>query len=53
MLHALGIIPVDQPSKSKPRVTRGHYDANYNNFQTKLYEQVRRMPLARTLAVIR
>jgi ubiquinone/menaquinone biosynthesis C-methylase UbiE len=42
MLHALGIIPVDQSSKSKPRVTRGQYDANYNNFQTKLYEQVRR-----------
>jgi len=42
MLHALGISPVDQSSQSKPRVTRGHYDANYNNFQTKLYEQLRR-----------
>jgi 2-polyprenyl-3-methyl-5-hydroxy-6-metoxy-1,4-benzoquinol methylase len=42
MLHAPGVKPLDQSPKSKPRVTRGHYDVNYNNFQTKLYEQVRR-----------
>lgn len=42
MLHALGINPVNQSSKSTPRVGRGHYDSNYNNFQTKLYEQIRR-----------
>jgi 2-polyprenyl-3-methyl-5-hydroxy-6-metoxy-1,4-benzoquinol methylase len=42
MMDALGVNPVGQSSKSKLRVTRGHYDANYNNFQTKLYEQVRR-----------
>lgn len=33
---------MDQPSKSSLRVGRSHYDANYGNFQTKLYEQVRR-----------
>jgi ubiquinone/menaquinone biosynthesis C-methylase UbiE len=42
MIHALGVNPVGQSSKSKLRVTRGHYDANYNSFQTKLYAQVRR-----------
>jgi len=42
MLHALGITSVDLSSKSKPRSTSGHYDANYNNFQANLYEQVRR-----------
>jgi 2-polyprenyl-3-methyl-5-hydroxy-6-metoxy-1,4-benzoquinol methylase len=41
MLHAPGINPVDQPPTSK-RTSRGHYDSNYNNFQSKLYEQVRR-----------
>ena len=41
MLHAPGINPVDQPPTSK-RTSRGHYDCNYNNFQSKLYEQVRR-----------
>jgi 2-polyprenyl-3-methyl-5-hydroxy-6-metoxy-1,4-benzoquinol methylase len=33
---------VDQIPKSKRHVARSHYDSNYNNFQTKLYEQVRR-----------
>jgi 2-polyprenyl-3-methyl-5-hydroxy-6-metoxy-1,4-benzoquinol methylase len=33
---------VDQIPKSKLPVARSHYDSNYNNFQTKLYEQVRR-----------
>lgn len=33
---------MDQPSESKLRVSRGHYDANYGNFQTELYEQIRR-----------
>jgi 2-polyprenyl-3-methyl-5-hydroxy-6-metoxy-1,4-benzoquinol methylase len=42
MLHAPGINPVDQSQTSKPRTSRGHYDSNYNNFQSKLYEQVRR-----------
>jgi hypothetical protein len=42
MLHAHGINPVDQPPTSKSRTSRGHYDSNYNNFQSKLYEQVRR-----------
>jgi 2-polyprenyl-3-methyl-5-hydroxy-6-metoxy-1,4-benzoquinol methylase len=42
MLLAPGINPVDQSPTSKPRASRGHYDSNYNNFQSKLYEQVRR-----------
>jgi ubiquinone/menaquinone biosynthesis C-methylase UbiE len=33
---------VDEIPKSKLHVARSHYDSNYNNFQTKLYEQVRR-----------
>lgn len=33
---------MNQPSESKLRVGRGHYDANYENFQTELYEQIRR-----------
>jgi ubiquinone/menaquinone biosynthesis C-methylase UbiE len=33
---------MDQPSESKLRVGGGHYDANYGNFQTELYEQIRR-----------
>jgi ubiquinone/menaquinone biosynthesis C-methylase UbiE len=41
MLHAFEINSVDQSSKSNPRAGRSHYDANYGNFQTKLYEQVR------------
>ena len=33
---------MDQISKSKLHVGRSHYDANYGNFQTALYEQIRR-----------
>lgn len=33
---------MDQAYKPKLNAQRGHYDANYGNFQTKLYEQVRR-----------
>jgi 2-polyprenyl-3-methyl-5-hydroxy-6-metoxy-1,4-benzoquinol methylase len=33
---------MDQPSESKLRVARGHNDANYGNFQTELYEKIRR-----------
>jgi len=33
---------VDETSKSKLNVGCSHYDANYSNFQTSLYEQVRR-----------
>ena len=33
---------MDHPSESKLRVARGHYDASYGNFQTELYEQIRR-----------
>ncbi len=37
-----GINVVDEASKPKLNVRRSHYDANYSNFQTSLYEQVRR-----------
>jgi len=33
---------MDQISKSKLHVGRSHYDANYGNFQTAPYEQIRR-----------
>ncbi len=33
---------MDEASKTKLNVRRSHYDANYSNFQTSLYEQVRR-----------
>jgi len=33
---------VDDTSKPAANVGRGHYDANYGNFQSRLYEQVRR-----------
>ena len=33
---------MDQTSKAKVHVERGHYDLNYCNFQTELYEQIRR-----------
>ena len=33
---------VDQAYKPKLNTQRGHYDANYGNFRTKLYEEVRR-----------
>jgi hypothetical protein len=33
---------MDQTSESKSHVGRSHYDANYGNFQTELYEQIRR-----------
>jgi 2-polyprenyl-3-methyl-5-hydroxy-6-metoxy-1,4-benzoquinol methylase len=33
---------MDQTFESKLRAARGHYDANYGNFQTELYEQIRR-----------
>ena len=33
---------MDQPSESKSRVGHAHYDTNYGNFQTELYEQIRR-----------
>lgn len=33
---------MDQTAGSKLRAGRGHYDANYGNFQTELYEQIRR-----------
>ncbi len=33
---------MDQTSQSKLHAGRGHYDANYGNFQTELYEQIRR-----------
>src|SRR6516164_7450175 len=33
---------MDQISKSKLHVGRSHYDVNYGNFQTALYEQIRR-----------
>jgi ubiquinone/menaquinone biosynthesis C-methylase UbiE len=31
-----------QPSRPKSQAGRGHYDANYGNFQAELYEQIRR-----------
>jgi 2-polyprenyl-3-methyl-5-hydroxy-6-metoxy-1,4-benzoquinol methylase len=37
-----GINVVDETTKLKLFVRRSHYDANYSNFQTSLYEQVRR-----------
>src|SRR6266852_4224973 len=33
---------MNQTSESKLHAGRGHYDANYGNFQTELYEQIRR-----------
>jgi 2-polyprenyl-3-methyl-5-hydroxy-6-metoxy-1,4-benzoquinol methylase len=33
---------MDQTSESKLHVGRSHYDANYGNFHTELYEQIRR-----------
>ena len=33
---------MDQTSKPKLHVAPSHYDANYRNFQTELYEQIRR-----------
>jgi hypothetical protein len=33
---------VDKTPKPKLNVRRSHYDANYSNFQTSLYEQIRR-----------
>jgi 2-polyprenyl-3-methyl-5-hydroxy-6-metoxy-1,4-benzoquinol methylase len=42
MLDALEVKSVDQSSKSSQRAGLSHYDANYSNFQTELYEQVRR-----------
>jgi ubiquinone/menaquinone biosynthesis C-methylase UbiE len=33
---------MDRISKSQPHPRRGQYDANYGNFQTDLYEQIRR-----------
>jgi ubiquinone/menaquinone biosynthesis C-methylase UbiE len=33
---------MDETPNSKVRVARGQYDANFNSFQTSLYEQVRR-----------
>jgi 2-polyprenyl-3-methyl-5-hydroxy-6-metoxy-1,4-benzoquinol methylase len=33
---------MDQTFESKLSAARGHYDANYGNFQTELYEQIRR-----------
>jgi ubiquinone/menaquinone biosynthesis C-methylase UbiE len=33
---------MDQPWKLKSDAGRGQYDANYGNFQTQLYEQIRR-----------
>jgi ubiquinone/menaquinone biosynthesis C-methylase UbiE len=33
---------MDQPSESRLPARVGHYDANYGNFQTALYEQIRR-----------
>ena len=33
---------MDQISKSKLHVGRSHYDVNYGNFQTALYEEIRR-----------
>jgi hypothetical protein len=38
---------MDRISKSQPHARRGQYDANYGNFQTDLYEQIRREALAR------
>jgi 2-polyprenyl-3-methyl-5-hydroxy-6-metoxy-1,4-benzoquinol methylase len=37
-----GINVVDETSKPKLNVGCSHYDANYSNFQTSLYEQIRR-----------
>ena len=33
---------MDQTSRTRRPLERGHYDANYGNFQTKLYEEIRR-----------
>jgi 2-polyprenyl-3-methyl-5-hydroxy-6-metoxy-1,4-benzoquinol methylase len=33
---------MDQTSESKSCTGHGHYDTNYGNFQTELYEQIRR-----------
>jgi ubiquinone/menaquinone biosynthesis C-methylase UbiE len=33
---------MDQIPESKSEARHGHYDANYGNFQTELYEQIRR-----------
>jgi hypothetical protein len=33
---------MDQPLKPKSPPLVGHYDANYGNFQTDLYAQIRR-----------
>jgi ubiquinone/menaquinone biosynthesis C-methylase UbiE len=35
-------IIVSQPGKSQTPSSRTHYDANYGNFQSELYEQIRR-----------
>lgn len=37
-----GINVVDETSKPELNVRRSHYDANYSNFLTSVYEQVRR-----------
>lgn len=33
---------MNESVKSKPHPVMGHYDANYGNFQSELYEQIRR-----------
>src|ERR1700688_4874104 len=33
---------MEQPFETKALVGKGQYDANYGNFQTELYEQIRR-----------
>lgn len=33
---------MDQKSESKLHFSQGHYDTSYGNFQTEIYEQIRR-----------